>query len=429
MSTIIITTTQYVFALRGDSIHIVHEGKGVYYGIACSENELYVGCRNEIMGPVDASARETERGSILVFEQQSLSLIREIKPDQFSLRDIHGMLYVDRKLFVTCSFDNMIAIYDFASNCWSKWYPAINPLARGRDQNHFNSLIVDEENIVVLAHNHGRSTLFLFDRESLELCSTRMLGVQAHDIFRILGNVATCSSAEGTIVSEDGWVLRTGGFPRGIDYAGESIFVGISHVTKREQRHDAPGIIRQFDRAWKFKADYLLYGVGMVLAIKSFEGSEINMSQLKSFENYIKFDYEYNNLSPGNAYDPGSNGVRAGVEEQEWHSGEDTHRWTAAREARMSIVINAGEKHLKVFARSDYPGKYFVKVYLNTEYLGNFLYDHADNQTAVFLLPRDVRGKCDLTFTVPHLWRPSTCFVGNTDERFLGIAIRRVEIE
>ena len=47
----------------------------MYYGIAMDEKHLYVACRNEIEGPTDASARAKERGSILVFDAASLTLI------------------------------------------------------------------------------------------------------------------------------------------------------------------------------------------------------------------------------------------------------------------------------------------------------------------------------------------------------------------
>jgi hypothetical protein len=131
----------------------------VYYGIAMDEKHLYVACRNEVEGPTDASAREKERGSILVFDAASLTLITELCPSDFPLRDVHGAAFIDGKLFVTCTYDNLIAIYDTLTGRWDKWYPALDPSARDY-VNHLNTVVPLDDKIGVLAHNMGPGQLW-----------------------------------------------------------------------------------------------------------------------------------------------------------------------------------------------------------------------------------------------------------------------------
>lgn len=90
-------------------------------------------------------------------------------------------------------------------------------------------------------------------------------------------------------------------------------------------------------------ADYILPGAGMVLAIL---GADLDSGGISGWEPYEAecFHRRYNPLEPGNRYCPGASG--SGVFPPEWHSNEETHRWTAARKSRMEIVVNPGEKTL-----------------------------------------------------------------------------------
>jgi hypothetical protein len=412
----LITTTNNLLALDGqERFYRIHSGKGLYYGLASDERNLYVTCRGTTMGPAEAATRAQENGSVLVFNAHTLALTGELRPPDFPLRDVHGAALIDGKLFIACSYDNLIAILDFATGRWEKWYPSADLKARDCDVNHFNTIAVHGERIILLAHNNGPSQLFFYDRRSLDLCRVIRLGKWAHDIFRVGGEIAVCSSAEGLLVSTSGWTVRTGGFPRGVDLTGDSILAGISTLADRVNRHEMSSVLRRYTPSWLHTCDYLLEGVGMVLDILSLD-ADADL-RLEPFSDVRRFPGTYNDAAPGNVYLPGIDSARSGVFAPEWHGPEGTHRWTAALNARMTIVANPGESTISVTALSGFPDAYYAEVYVNGQCAGRMEWVRPGPLAAKFELPT-VTGALELLFRVPHLWQPS-----GDDTRKLGIGI------
>ncbi|MGA2601762.1 MAG: hypothetical protein ABSH09_32770 [Bryobacteraceae bacterium] len=369
------------------------------------------------MGPAEAATRAQENGSVLVFNAHTLALTGELRPPHFPLRDVHDAALIDGKLFVACSYDNLIAVFDFATGRWEKWYPAADLKARDCDANHFNTIAVHDNRIILLAHNNGPSQLFFYDRRSLDLCKVIRLGKWAHDIFRVGGEIAVCSSAEGLLVSTSGWTLRTGGFPRGVDLTGDSILVGISTLADRVNRHQMSSVLRRYTPSWFHTCDYLLEGVGMVLDIQPIDVDEAAVATLEPFFGFRRFPGTYNDAAPGNVYLPGVDDPRSGVFTPEWHGPESTHRWTAALDARMTLVVNPGESTVSITAMSGFPGAYDAEVYMSGRCIGRIGWIEPGARAAAFALP-EAAGACELLFRVPHLWQPSA-----EDPRKLGVGI------
>jgi len=421
----LLTTTHHVLAFDGqDRFFCVHSGKGLYYGIAQDGQYIYISCRNQTEGPVDATARAEEIGTVLILDAVSLLPVTEIRPDDFRLRDIHGISYFDDKLWVTSSFDNLVAVFDPTSHSWTKWYPSRDLSARDHDVNHFNTIVGDAESVCLLAHNNGPSDLLLYDRSSLDLNAVLQLGCQAHDIFSAPGGIGTCSSADGMLIASTGWKLRTGGFPRGVAYGDDFILVGLSQIANRSVRHETSGIVRRFTPEWHYAADYLLPRVGMVLAILQVD---LDVSAIAAWEPFEAdcFCGEYNPLEPGNVYRVAENGNT--VFAPEWHPAEKTHRWTAARKSRMTIVVNPGEKVLAITASSSFPGSYWTEVLLNGQTLGLLHWSQPGSASSAFVLPPGVQGACEIVFQVPHLWQPSA-HVCTVDDRKLGVSVQELKL-
>jgi hypothetical protein len=421
----LLTTTHHLLAFDGEeSFFLVHSGKGLYYGLAHNGAYLYVACRNQTTGPDDAEARARERGSILVFDAASLAFVAELSPEDFPLRDVHGIAFFDGRLWVTSSHDNMIAVFDTAARQWTRWYPSIDVGARDRDVNHFNTIVPDGERIWLLAHNHGASQLLAYDRSSLDLCSALDLRHQAHDVFRVDGSLGTCSSADGLLVARSGWALRTGAFPRGVVQSAEGVLVGLSQLAPRSMRRQMTAIVRRFTPQWRYAGDFVLPGVGMILAILRLDADRSVLASMEPFEAQ-RFDCEYNPVEPGNVYGLGDQ--CEAVRGPEWHTAEETHRWTAARESRMTIVVNPGETAIGIDAFSSFPGTYSSDVLLNGRYLGSIPWTQPGLASLEFPLPRLLQGRCELSFRVPHLWQPST-ILGTGDQRMLGIGVRELKL-
>lgn len=423
----LITTSHRILGLdENERFFDIHSGKGTYYGMAVAGSNLYVASRGDSAVRDNGGASVCQGGSVLVFNTNTLEVVDELRAP-FPLRDMHGVACIDGKLFIACSGDNLVAIHDLDTGGWEEWYPATEVGARHCDINHFNTIAVHKNRLVLLAHNRGPSQLLFYDRCSLDLCESVQLGQQAHDVFDIEGVLGVCSSAEGRLVSTAGWALRTGGFPRGISLTTDSILLGISQIAERGIRGEVSSVVRRFTPDWHYQCDYVLDGAGMVLDILSMDVGVEVLDKLQMFGCSRQVTGTFNELIPGNVISPGVDDGRSGVYDPEWHTPEGSHRWTAAREARMRIIANPGESAISVTALNAYPGEYRLDVYVDGQYVGYMEWEQAGELTETFALPAGFR-VCDVLFRVPRLWRPSR-YLQTRDERKLGIAIMAVGIQ
>jgi hypothetical protein len=99
------------------------------------------------------------------------------------------------------------------------------------------------------------------------------------------------------LMNSTGWAYRTGGFPRGIDFTSDSILVGLSHIAARANRHETTGVVRRFTAGWHHIADYILRGVGMVLAIRRTEWEVGCLSMFERFLDVERIASGHNNLA------------------------------------------------------------------------------------------------------------------------------------
>jgi len=360
----LVSTTHHLLAIEPESHMLwrIHSGAGLYFGLAKGpDGVIYAACRNTAFGPEDETVRASERGSVLVLDA-NFRMCDELRP-AFPLRDLHGIAYFDRRLWITCSYDNMVAIYDLATGDWNRWYPVADSV--DRDVHHFNTIRFLEGQVCLVAHHFGPSEVFFFDYPSLRLAATVPLGRMSHDLFLYENAIATCSSGDGWIVNRNGRRLRTGGFPRGVATTPSGNLVGMSMQSPRGQRQYQSGILRWYDPDWRFKTDFTLKDIGMVLDVLAIQDQG---SQWNSFEPWQLAEATsgaYNRVAPGNIYRPEFFSSGSKSEGLEWHGVEETHRWTAALDATISVLINPGETRLSVELSSANPNPYSVEVWLN----------------------------------------------------------------
>lgn len=422
----LVSCSQHILLIDTDqkAVYRVHSGQGLYYGLALRRGRVIAACRNR-QPSSDDSERAGERGSLLLFDER-LRVEKEVQPP-FPLRDLHGIAAIDDRIWVTCAFDNSVAIFDPDTLNWTKWYPVEDPSARDRDVHHFNTIAKIDGRLLLLAHYWGDSHVRFHHYPSLELESVRPLGVQAHSLFLVDRALATCSSGEGLLVSESGWRIRTGSFPRGFAEGTQLKVVGLSRNTTRDQRSVADGVVRIFDDAWRFETDYVLSGAGMILDILPVFIDNRDLLVLDRWMHLDVTDGDYGASDPGDCYIPGDqrhdpNGWL------EWHAAEGTHRWTAARDASMEVIINPGEQFLTVRALSALPGHYLADVCLNGRVLGPMEFPAAGVTSTTFSLENSPPGPARLSFRVPNLWKPADQIPGSLDARTLGIAVCSVKL-
>ena len=259
------TTSKSLLLIDGASgaAHLIDGGRAHYFGISRGLGVYYVGNRGR--SNTSPLPKDRERGKVLVFDAE-LRLTEELAAP-FALRDMHQLLFHDGSLWVTCSFDNMVAVFD--GRAWREWFPLGPPVAEPRDTHHFNSLTGFGDQLCVLAHNLGALTargseLHFFTLPDLQPAGVVALGAQAHNVWLHGSELMTCSSGEGRLVGANGTVVETGGFPRGVCRVGGETYVGLSEFAQRADRDDSRGQLLVFDAQWGRRRVIDLDGQGMV---------------------------------------------------------------------------------------------------------------------------------------------------------------------
>jgi hypothetical protein len=264
---LLVTTSHSLLALdpATGKVAPIHRGEGLYYGIATDGARTYVAARGRMVS--STAPPEDEHGSILVFDAGPYLAGRIAAP--FPLRDMHEIFWHEGRLWITCSFDNMVAICTPSTGEWERWFPLGETATPPLDVNHFNSFAIVEGGMGVVAHNFGASELLVFDIESRALRARTPFGMQSHNIRRRAdGTLFTCSSAEGTLLGMDGWTIPIGGFTRGVLQRGDETWVGISEKVERQERDLSTGRIAVLDHDWREVRSIPLPGEGLVLDIQ-----------------------------------------------------------------------------------------------------------------------------------------------------------------
>ncbi|MBH8565110.1 hypothetical protein I8748_23495 [Nostoc sp. CENA67] len=258
-----------------------HQGKGLYYGIAYSQKNIFIAARNQ--GVCSHEERAKEKGEILVFDFSG-NLINSFLPEEFGLRDLHQIIYYKEILFATCSYENMIAIYK--DNQWYKWYPKPEIVD---DFNHFNSIHIHQDKIYILGHNWDRgSEIYSFINPfqsmlgklkhtiqnrfkksvQLKLIESVKLGLQSHNIWIRKDEIITLSSKEGKLVSVLGLNLELGKFPRGLCVLDDFILIGLSELAERNARDFTSSSILVFNKDFELIHEIDLKNEGLILEIR-----------------------------------------------------------------------------------------------------------------------------------------------------------------
>jgi hypothetical protein len=256
---VLLTTSQSFLLLDSESGRATRldGGNGLYYGIARNGDHLYVAARKRLVSSTVPSSEE--RGEILIFDRQLRQCGSLSAP--FPMRDLHEIAWHDGKLYATCSHDNMIAVYD--GQQWEAWYPLGGPDVG--DQNHLNSFMFENGLIWILAHNRGPSELYAFSLADRRQVQCLQLGNCGHNLWREQGQLFTCSSAESRLMGDQGFILDTGGFPRGVAFDAERRCLGISALIERKARDFSIGKVRVYDRQWQARHDIDMHDEGLVL--------------------------------------------------------------------------------------------------------------------------------------------------------------------
>jgi len=167
--------------------------------------------------------------------------------------DTHQVTIFDDKIYAVDALQNRVRVFDLASGDELFYYsiPNNHPMVcKYGSDNHFNSVFVTGESVIVVAHNstvhkNNNGLIIKFDKESKEVANFIELGRQSHGYIILPDSrYIICSSEEHSIyINNDMIGLGEGLYPRGLGYCEDYIFVGSATVSSREMRRNTQGVI------------------------------------------------------------------------------------------------------------------------------------------------------------------------------------------
>jgi len=233
-----------------------------------------------------------------LFYDLNFNRIRTVKPPGHrSVIAPHQILWYDNKMWIANTQYDYASIYDFDTDSWGIWRmfdPSDygGPDNRGRDQYHMNGVWFNGDHVFVCAH-HKQNPSFVQVHEypSLKKLDTFTAGRMIHNIWPENGEMLTCSSGEGKIITITGKeVVRTGGFPRGVAITDKYNCIGISphHFHGCKKRNEVDGEIQIYDKNWNLLRVFVTRDFGQIYEMRMF--GEKDITHYPGSEN-VKFTY------------------------------------------------------------------------------------------------------------------------------------------
>jgi hypothetical protein len=272
----------------------IDSGRGVYYGISFSETHLYVACR---MAPVGGD-RETQNNVILCLDADLK--VERILSCPSPIRDVHQILYYDGALNVISTYDDAVHRYDAAADKWTVWKPFGETDDAQKNIHHINSIFADRWGLLLLGNQPaGWVARFTHRREPL---GRKDFGNGAHNVWRQGGELWTCSSDQGALISESGLRIdmHPRAFTRGVCRIGDCLYAGASQNRTRDVRQGSDSSVLQLDPDGRALRCYSFLGFGMVHEIRTINLADQTHNNLvfavsakalvQPFESYQTFD-------------------------------------------------------------------------------------------------------------------------------------------
>ena len=260
---------------KSNKTHYIHRNSGMYYGITWSEDNLYLVARNN---KGDQNMNKNEHIVILDnnFKKKGIIEFKENPGTGF-----HSIQYDPQynNLWVTAPGLNKLILINLDNNNHKNIFPN---KTKNKRNNHFNSLTLLENKILVNSHNGfssiGRSQIYVYSRDKkpklLEIINTNVQP-GSHNCFYIGDELCTCDSFASQVSTIDGKKLlpnRLNGYTRGIVLTDKYLVVGESQRAERHDRLTADGRIHiyKLDNMDKMKEIYLK-NIGQIAEVRSLD--------------------------------------------------------------------------------------------------------------------------------------------------------------
>ncbi|GAB5486351.1 MAG: hypothetical protein Pars93KO_27850 [Parasphingorhabdus sp.] len=260
---------------EGDLVEsrVMREGQGVYFGLARAGRCVFVAERNLDINKRPMNPGAPENAIRVYFRSPWGGMVHTpVWYGSEAFDDLHQIAYDQHNLFVTSG------LYPFLQrrSIWNKNIQGLDlervvpahlrrPDVVGRDAYHFNSVSIDEDSLLVLAHNWDQPSFAL--RLSLKDARhgkvTRIayyedIGSCCHDILQAAGAVWSLDSGGSALVridpatgSQQRFVLASEAgdpFPRGLGTFGDMLIVSYGfNSADRTARMESGSMLALFD--------------------------------------------------------------------------------------------------------------------------------------------------------------------------------------
>lgn len=190
-------------------------------------------------------------------------------------KGVHQIDVYKDKLYIVDTLSNKLIVKELNGKEFH-----VNPnkkvKSRVKENNHFNSVFIKDDNIYILAHNgttqpERKSEIYVLDRESLKIKDVLPLeGRESHNIYLHKEKFLYCNSINGEIIFDSNVVFKkTDSFLRGLAVTENRFVVGGSQLAERSERKNTSCNLYFLDREWNLVNEICIDEIGQIYEIRS----------------------------------------------------------------------------------------------------------------------------------------------------------------
>lgn len=289
-SPFILTTFKNVLIYKDSELYILEDNAPVYYGVAWSDELLYVLRRNNNLGEV------------LAVYNKSLEIVREITFEE--VFDSHQIAWYENKLYITKTATNQICILDTTKILNKRAKLKIEYLDIGsvrEDINHVNGITIVPEarELVICLSNLCGGTYSEWRTYSIDTLELKRTETKCRVGHNYLKGYYT-SSRDGTLHTPTD-IIYYGSWLRGLSISADNILTSISITVDRSSRsQDFPARVLALDSSGEHIQECIkIADVGQINEVKFLNesGTFWDNVSLESLKKYKSPEIKDNNMT------------------------------------------------------------------------------------------------------------------------------------
>ena len=218
-----------------------------FFGICEGPDGIYAAGRDRLSGPLVGKASTDVRLYRIDPASGQSEEVREI----YDVHDVHQMAWCDGLLFLTDTALDRVHVYELETN---RFVRMINLGPHRQDTHHVNAVMTEGSDVLIGLNNRGHRdaailTIPLASVRQNDLLEVDGFGIgeltslegihHTHDLERYKEWLLCCASHAGEVLRTDNGavIAKTEGWTRGLAVSKDGLWVGVSPLAKRSERH------------------------------------------------------------------------------------------------------------------------------------------------------------------------------------------------